>query len=466
MSGAVESSTAEFSGKKQRFAHLLFKRDVFSWALYDFANTIFSMNIVSSYFKPWLVDDLGKPGFTFDVTVALSMLGVALLSPALGALSDHATRKKRFLFLFTLSCSLSVVGFSVLPVSFFVVILVLFGLSNFFYEGSMVFYNALLYSVAADDSQARFISGFGVSLGYLGAIIGLFAVLPFVDGNLFGLKVPFVTGSGRSGAFLPTAVMFLTLAAPLFFFVRERPGKSSVTRATSGAGLYQAYRSLWRNVRDAEQYPGLLRFLLTDFFIKNAVNAVIINIGVFCLYVIGLNAAEKTIFLSIVTFAAVIGSFVIGRLAVHASLHKAIILIAIGWIVSMGLFGVATERWQFWLLSALAGILLGGVWTVHRPYLAEMVPKDELGKFFGLYSLTGKSAAVVGPLWWGLFFWLFQSDGPLGSVFAKMFTVSDTLAQQLPYRAAVASLSLLVVIGLIIFTRGVSAPPEPAPDER
>ncbi len=455
------SAVTEGIVPKQRFAHLLFKRDVFSWALYDFANTIFSMNIVSSYFKPWLVDDLGKPGFAFDVTVALSMLAVAILSPALGALSDRDGRKKRFLFLFTLSCSLSVAGFSVLPSSFFVVILLLFGLSNFFYEGSMVFYNALLYSVADNDSQARFISGFGVALGYLGAILGLFAVLPFVDGDLFGIQIPFVTGSGRSGAFLPTAVIFFVLALPLFFFVRERIAKSE---KQLNRGVSQAYRELWQNIRDAEQYPGLMRFLFADFFIKNAVNAVIINIGVFCLYVIGLSDAEKTIFLSIVTFAAVIGSFVIGRLAVHASLRKAIILIAIGWIVSMALFGVAFERWQFWLLSALAGILLGGVWTVHRPFLAEMVPKDELGKFFGLYSLTGKSAAVVGPLWWGLFFWLFQPDGPFGQVFMGMFSLSEAMAQQLPYRVAVASLALLVGVGLLIFVRGAKPSETTTPD--
>jgi MFS transporter, UMF1 family len=439
---------------KERFARLMFKKDVFGWALYDFANTIFSMNIVSSYFKPWLVDDLGKSGFTFDLTVALSMLCVAVLSPALGAISDNASRKKRFLFVFTVSCFLSVAGLSVLPVSMFVVILFLFGLSNFFYEGSMVFYNALLYSVAENDTQARFISGYGVALGYLGAIIGLFVVLPFVDGNLFGIEIPFIDGSGKSGAFLPTAFMFLVLAAPLFLFVHERPSASSSPRI----GLSQAYKSLWRSILDAEKYPGLLRFLLTDFFIKNAVNAVIINIGVFCLYVIGLTDAEKTIFLSIVTLAAVIGSFVIGRIAVRIPLRSAIIVIALGWIVTMALFGIAVERWQYWGLSALAGVLLGGVWTVHRPYFAEMVPRDELGKFFGLYSLTGKSAAVLGPLWWGLFFWLFQSDGIFGKAFAESFPVSAELSIQLPYRAAAASLSLLVFAGLLIFIRGKRAP--------
>lgn len=441
---------------KKRFAHLMFKKNIFSWALYDFANTIFSMNIVSSYFKPWIVDDLGKSGFTFDLTVALSMLGVAILSPALGALSDGASRKKQFLFLFTVSCFLSVAGFSFLPVSAFVIILFLFGLANFFYEGSMVFYNSLLYSVADDDMQARFISGYGVALGYLGAIVGLFAVLPFVDGNLFGLEIPFIEGSGKSGAFMPTAVIFLALAVPLFLFVHER----KTSRTVTDTGIAQAYKSLWKNLRDAEKYPGLLRFLLTDFFIKNAVNAVIINIGVFCLYVIGLSDAEKTVFLSIVTLAAVIGSFIIGRVAVRVPLRSAIIAIALGWIITMALFGVAFERWQYWTLSAIAGILLGGVWTIHRPYFAEMVPKDELGKFFGLYSLTGKSAAVLGPLWWGLFFWLFQSDGVVGGA----FSVSEELAIQLPYRAAAASLSLLVLAGLLIFVQGKRPPLERSTD--
>ncbi|MCH9031330.1 MAG: MFS transporter [candidate division Zixibacteria bacterium] len=430
---------------------VFWRRDTLSWSLYDFANTIFSMNIVSSYMKPWIVDDLGRDGFSFDLAVSLSMLGVAIISPALGVMSDHGSKKKLFLFLFTISCVTALAGLSFAPSSAFVLIIVLFAVANFFYEGGMVFYNALLYSVAKDNKEARFISGAGVALGYIGAILGLFLVLPFVSGELFGFSVPFIEASGKSGAFLPTAIMFLLFAIPVFLFVREKPGGTK-KRLSFG----QAYKSLFETLRNTKSYPGLARFIGADFLIKNAVNAVIINIGVFCLFVIGLDDLERTYFLSIVTIAAVVGSFVIGKLAVRMSLRKLIIVVAWGWIVSMALFGVAFERWMFWALSAMAGVWLGGVWTLHRPFLAELVSGRELGKFFGLYSLTGKSAAVLGPLWWALFFALFQPDAILGSWLVGLgdsmgFALSESALVQMPYRAAAASLSILVFAGLMLF---------------
>ncbi len=416
---------------------LLLRRDVISWSLYDFANTIFSMNIVSSFFKPWIVEDLGRSPYSFDIAVSLAMLAVAALSPALGALADHGAKKKLFLGIFTLSSILSLTGFSLLPPSAFVVIIILFAISNFFYEGGMVFYNSLLYSLTTSDSQARYISGVGVAWGYVGTIVGLFAMAPFVE------------RSGNSGAFLPTAALFLLFSVPHFLFVRERPAPVS-----GKVKLKQAYRFALGALTDSNKYPGLLRFLSVDFLVKNAMNAVILNIGVYTSVVIGLDAAGRIPFLATVTLSAVIGSFVIGKLSVRSELRKMITAVALAWIVCLLGLGLADSRELQWALASMAGVLLGAVWTLHRPYIAELVPTGERGRFFGLYSITGKSAAVIGPLWWALFFKLFQADGVFGSPVVSALSLSEAAQEQLPYRAAAASLSLLVIAGILIFITG------------
>ena len=80
---------------------VLFRKDVIGWSLYDFANTIFSMNIISLYLKRYIVEDLGKDDRWFDIPYSASMLIAALILPAMGAISDHSTKKKAFVIRFT-----------------------------------------------------------------------------------------------------------------------------------------------------------------------------------------------------------------------------------------------------------------------------------------------------------------------------------------------------------------------------
>ena len=76
-----------------------------SWALYDFANTIFSFAIVSFAMGPWTTRALGEANGTLAFTVAgsLSVLLNALVSPALGAVSDRTGGRKRYLLVFLLT---------------------------------------------------------------------------------------------------------------------------------------------------------------------------------------------------------------------------------------------------------------------------------------------------------------------------------------------------------------------------
>ncbi|UCD16554.1 MAG: MFS transporter [Candidatus Zixiibacteriota bacterium] len=106
-----------------------------------------------------------------------------------------------------------------------------------------------------------------------------------------------------------------------------------------------------------------------------------------------------------------------------------------------------------YFLGSAIGILLGGLWTVSRPLLAEMVPKDELGRFFGLYSLSGRAAAVVGPIVWGGIVYLFGPTRLLGRAAVEYLDLSESDAVKLPYRLAVLSLIIMMAIGLFIFRK-------------
>ena len=425
----------------------MFRRDVIGWSLYDFANTIYSMNIVSLYLKRYIVEDLQKDHLFFDIPFSLSMLLAGVLLPALGAMSDHSTKKKIFLFLFTLTCCLAVGLMAVVPPEFFVLTAILFMIANFSYEAGQPFYNSLLYSVS-DGRQARYISGVGVAMGYVGSIFGMLVVLPFVTGSVFSLDIPLLAGGGKTASFLPTAVLFMLFALPLFWWVRERKVTSVAKTSFKGA-----YREVWDGLRHTRKYPGVLRFLIADYFVEDAVATVILNIGIYCSIVLRLPDEAITLFLVISTVSAVIGSYLIGRIAQIWSLKRILYGIMFGWAITLIMFVITDNMTVIWILGSLVGILLGGLWTTTRPMLAELVPRDQLGRFFGLFSLSGRAAAVIGPLIWTMILYLFDADRALGKATADLFGFDAVWAEKLPYKLGILSLVFMILIGLFIFRK-------------
>ncbi len=432
----------------------LFRKDIIGWSLYDFANTIYSMNIVSLYLKRYVVEDLGYDDRYFDIPFSISMLLAALLLPALGAMSDQSTKKKIFLFLFTLTCCIAVGGLTFIPPELFVVTIVLFIVANFAYEAGQPFYNSLLYSVA-DGRQARFVSGIGVAFGYVGAILGIVLVLPFVTGSVFSVDIPFLEGGGKVASFLPTAILFMLFALPLFLWVKEAPA-----RVHKKLSMKAAYRDVWDGIRLTRKYPGVRRFLIADYFFEDAVATVIINISIFLSIVVGLAEYQIQTFLIITPIAAVVGSFLIGKVAQYWPLKRLVNIIVIGWVVVLVLFVFTENMTVIWILGSVVGILLGGLWTTTRPLLAELVPREELGRFFGLFSLSGRAAAMIGPLVWTTIVYFFNPTRPLGQATVELLGISDMDAAKLPYRVGVLSLGLMMLVGMYIFRK------VPVPEER
>ena len=186
--------------------------------------------------------------------------------------------------------------------------LILFVITNFFYEGGLVFYNSLLPQVSTPQNIGR-VSGFGVALGYVGAIVGLLLVKPFVEGSLLGLNIPFVSQAGREKAFIPTAIFFLLFSLPIFFWVREKT-ETGMNRLR--IGVKQAFRKVWEALTHTKKYPGVLRFLIADYFFEDAIATVIIFMAVYAQIVMGMGDQVKIWFFIMSTTSAVAGSFLAG----------------------------------------------------------------------------------------------------------------------------------------------------------
>ncbi len=430
------------------------RRSIAGWAIYDFANTIFSMNIATMYFAQWVVVDNGVEDIYYSISYSASMLLVALTMPALGAISDAKGKRLPFLLALTSVCVLTtallgIAAASVSQVATRVALaLILFALANFCFEGGLVFYNALLPEVSTPKNIGK-VSGWGVALGYVGAILGLLLVKPFVDGRIFGCELPFSQG-GRQDAFIPTALFFLLFSLPTFFWVKER-----LPEIRSKIGIGQAFGRVWEGISNTRKFPGVLRFLLAYYFFSDAIATVTIFMAVYAQVVMGFPDSVKIWFFVMATTFAVVGSFLCGYVTDRVGPKKTLALVVLGWIVSLLVIVFTANRTVFWVTGPVIGICLGGTWTASRPLLAGLVPRENLGQFFGLYALSGKVAAVLGPLLWGVTVFYLKAESP---VVVKMISLLDDFGLDLSahsistiqYRFAVFVLVLMMIVGFVI----------------
>jgi UMF1 family MFS transporter len=371
------------------------RRAVASWVLYDLANTIFSMGVVSLVFPLWVRGAVGeeRADSVYGVITGLSMAVIFLVSPLLGALTDRAPRRMPFLVWSTVLCVgatfvLARAGFTVTAVCFIV--------ANICYQAGLQFYDSLLPEVS-DLSNRGKIGGIGVGVGYLGSYLAVGASL------LLGTERPELL-------FTLYAAGFALFAVPCFVFVRER-GNPAPQPASLAAAVASVRRTV-ATLRQTREFPGLARFLVGRVFYTDAINTVISFMTLFTVNVAlahGLDRAAagrqaQFIMLAAITFA-VAGGFFWGQLTDQIGPKRALRAVLLSW---MALFGLAAATglfalplWTMYVVACGAGFSLGGIWAADRPFMLRLTPPDRVGEFYGLYGMVGRFSAITGPFLWG-----------------------------------------------------------------
>jgi len=394
-------------------------RGAVAWAMYDFANTIFSMNVLTMYLLKWVSVDQGQPDLWYNVAFSLSMILVAVTLPVLGVLADGSPKGRlTFLLGFTIA---AIAGTALIGVAArgapgpetAIAALAAFVLANYAFQGSLVFYNALLPLVSTPATIGR-VSGFGVAMGYIGSIAGLLMVAPFVEGQVGPLKllIPGIEPGGRSAAFLPTAIFYAVFSIPLFLRIRINASSVPPTTQSLAVRLRAAADSIITSLRDVGRYPGVRRFLIANYLFVNAVHTILIVMGKYALEVVGMPDSTQIVLFILATTGAVAGGLIAGRESDRFGPKAVLSVVLIGWIVCLTIVALVPGPLVIWLAGIVIGLCLGGTWTTARALLAQLIPPDELGRFFGLYALSDKAGAVLGSLTWGVVVALGAPLGP------------------------------------------------------
>lgn len=442
------------------------RRERLSWALYDFANTIFSMNVTTLYFSVWLVEDLGSSNTLYASANALASFLVLLAIPVLGALSDVRRRRKPWVVGFTIvSCAATVaigvfgqtklplVGAEVshpaavpagwhAPVGQLLWVLGAFAIATFAYQAAQPFYNAMMPELVPAQELGR-LSGFGRALGYIGSITGVLLVVPFFNGalpiigrlgagtmHLLRSVVPYTANGGRVATFVPTAIVFLLFSLPLLIFCRDH---DPAPRGTA-VDWRRAFREVAHTIRDARQHPGALRFIITAFIYQDAIGTIDGFMTLYAVKAVGFQrGTEVTLFL-VLTIPAIFGSYLFGRVVDRLGAKRTLTATLLVWVALLGAMIAVPGQRAFWIVGLMIGLNFGGVPTAERPVLLSLVPDVEAGRYFSLMLLSARAAAIMGPLVWGL-----TVDG-----------LEPRLGTAIAYRAAVGAVALMFVVALAV----------------
>jgi UMF1 family MFS transporter len=414
------------------------KREVFGWAMYDFANSGYTTVVLTAVFGAYFVGGVAgnAPWATMAWTgaLALSSLLVMLTMPALGAYADLRAAKKRLLLFSTAGCVVTTLALARVgpgDVAWAVAAIVL---SNLFFSYGESLIAAFLPELARRDSLGR-VSGWGWSFGYFGGMLTL------------GLSLAYVLwaqGQGMPAAqFVPvtmliTASIYALASSATFALLRERavPQGASAQQPGMVASLARLLQT-WREARRFEDFAWLLACAVAY---QAGISVVITLAAVYAEQVLHFEQTETMMLIFLVNIASSVGAFTWGYVQDRIGHRPALGITLAGWIVMTALAAAATGPGLFWVAAVIAGLCMGSSQSAGRALAGVLAPEQQRAEFYGLWMLAVRLSAILGPMTYGLVTWL--TDGN--------------------HRLAIASTGLFVVGGLLLLTlvnvqRGIAA---------
>ena len=403
------------------------KRSVYSWAIYDWANSAYATTVMAGFFPLFFKSYYSAEA---DLTVSTAQLGfansissliVVLIAPLLGAIADKASLKKRFLFIFAylgilMSLALSFVSQGDWQMATFIYVL-----ANIGFMGSNTFYDGLLPSVS-NEKNVDFISGLGFAFGYLGGgVLFSLNVWMLQDFSSFG----FVNeAEAIKASFISVAIWWALFSLPLLFYVEEiREDKVGTKKA-----IIDGYLRLKNTFSKIKKLKGLLLFLIAYWLYIDGVDT-IIRMAVDYGMAIGFNSSDLILALLIVQFVGFPATLIFAKLAQLWDTKK-MLYVAIGiylfiifWATRM------SESYEFYILATMIALVQGGVQALSRSYYSKMIPQTHAAEFFGFYNFLGRFAAILGPLL---------------VAFVALWTQNS--------RLSIASISIFFILGAILLS--------------
>lgn len=399
-------------------------REVWAWALFDFANSGYTTVVITAVFNVYFVAVVtqGAVWGTFAWTLALSVSYAVIVftAPLIGAYADVHAAKKKLLVITTLGCIAATAALGVVGPGELVLGVGLLIVSNFFFGTGENLIAAFLPEIARRKALGK-VSGWGWGLGYIGGLLTLALCLAYVT---------YAQGLGQSSEqFVPvtmliTAAVFLLAVLPTFIWLKER----AKPQPLPGGGYSGAFARTWHTVQHAREYKDLMRFLVCILFYQAGVQSVIALAAIYATEAMGFDTTDTILLILVVNVTASIGALVFGHVQDRIGHKATLALTLLGWLLTIAVAWLAHTRGVFWVAANLAGLCLGASQSAGRALVGYLSPAKRRAEFFGLWGLAVKLSAIFGPLTYGAVTWISGGD----------------------HRRALLTVGVFFVIGLLI----------------
>jgi UMF1 family MFS transporter len=397
------------------------RKEIFGWAMYDWANSAFSTTVGTVFLGPYIAslaaasagaDGLARflgipiaPDSFLPYCISFSVGLQVLFLPILGAIADYSHLRKQMMQLFALIGAISTVLMFFITGSLWWLGGVLFIIANLSFGAAIVFYNAYLPDIASEEERDR-VSSYGWAMGYLGG------------GILLALNLAFFIFSEDLGVPGDLAVRINLASAGVWWmgfalitWTRLRPRHAARALPAGETYVSIGFKQLGKTFREIKNFPETLKYLLAYFLYNDGIQTVIAVSSTFAAAPIirgGLEVDQDTLIAIIlmIQFVAFGGALFWGKLAKWIGAKQSIIVSLVIWsgVVIFAYGGMRGENrvTEFVVLGALIAIVLGGSQAISRSLFAQMIPKGKEAEYYSFYEVSERGTSWTGPLIFGL----------------------------------------------------------------
>jgi len=383
-----------------------------AWCSYDIANSaymlsvntvlypIFYQQVTQKAFGSEIVTFMGmniKNTVLYEYAIALGYFLVILLTLSLSGIADLGGYRKRFMQSFTVLGSFACMGLYFFKGENIVLGLLFPMLAVLGFAGSLVYYNSFLPIIATPDRHDS-ISAKGFSFGYAGSMI----LLIF---NIFSLQNYQQLGFSDSleairFSFIEVGIWWLAVSQIAFYYLREerKVVQWDVTIFTRG------FHEVFNVFGYIKKHKTMYRFLLSFFFFSMGVQTIIIVASLFGKAELGISDTMLIMTILIIQAVAILGAFIFGKVSTRFGNRTSLLWMLAIWVfICFSAYNVQSE-YQFYVLSSLVGLVMGGIQSQARSTWSKLIPSDttDTASYFSFYDSTEKFAIVIGMLGFGI----------------------------------------------------------------